>query len=187
MNEIKGRVINVSNRLPILISKYAGGVRLERSSGGLATALEAGWRDQPGVWIGWAGTGPDENIEPMLVRAAHRRSYTLRSVALTDEEIAKFYSGFANEIIWPLFHDMPSRCNFDPEYWETYQRVNRKFARVVADTAQEEDFIWVHDYHLMLTAPPCGKRECVPARDSSCIFHFRRLTCLRSCHGSSRF
>lgn len=152
MNDIKGRVIHVSNRLPVLIRKYAGGARLERSSGGLATALEAGWRDQPGVWIGWAGTGPDENIEPLLVRAAHRRSYTLRSVALTDEEIAKFYSGFANEIIWPLFHDMPSRCNFDPEYWATYEQVNRKFAKVVAETAQDDDFVWVHDYHLMLTA-----------------------------------
>ena len=152
MNEIKGRVINVSNRLPILIRKHAGGARLERSSGGLATALEAGWRDQPGVWIGWAGTGPEENIEPFLVRAAHRRSYTLRAVALTEEETAKFYSGFANEIIWPLFHDMPSRCNFDPEYWEIYQRVNRKFANVTAETAQDDDFVWVHDYHLMLTA-----------------------------------
>ncbi|MGH9504337.1 MAG: alpha,alpha-trehalose-phosphate synthase (UDP-forming) [Terriglobales bacterium] len=152
MSEIKGRVINISNRLPVLIRKYAGGARLERSSGGLATALEAGWRDQPGVWIGWAGTGPEENIEPFLIRAAHQRSYTLRSVALTQEEIAKFYSGFANEIIWPLFHDMPSRCNFDPEYWATYQQVNRKFANVAAETAQEDDIIWVHDYHLMLTA-----------------------------------
>jgi alpha,alpha-trehalose-phosphate synthase [UDP-forming] len=163
MNEIKGRVINVSNRLPILIRKYAGGSRLERSSGGLATALEAGWRDQPGVWIGWAGTGPDEAIEPLLIRAAHRRSYTLRSVALTDEDIAKFYSGFANEIIWPLFHDMPSRCNFDPEYWATYQHVNRKFANVVAETAQDDDFVWVHDYHLMLTAA-CLKEAGVRAQ-----------------------
>src|SRR5580765_3805353 len=152
MNEIKGRVINVSNRLPVLIRKHAGGARLERSSGGLATALEAGWRDQPGVWIGWAGATTDEAIEPLLVRAAHRRSYTLRSVALTEEETAKFYSGFANEIIWPLFHDMPSRCNFDPEYWEIYQRVNRNFGKVTAETAMPDDFIWVHDYHLMLTA-----------------------------------
>jgi trehalose 6-phosphate synthase/phosphatase len=152
MTDIKGRVINVSNRLPILIRKYAGGARVERSSGGLATALEAGWRGQPGVWIGWAGTGPGEHIEPLLVRAAHHRSYTLRSVALTEEEVAKFYSGFANEIIWPLFHDMPSRCNFDPEYWEMYRRVNRKFASVVAETAGADDFVWIHDYHLMLTA-----------------------------------
>ena len=90
MNEIKGRVINVSNRLPVLIRKHAGGARLERSSGGLATALEAGWRDQPGVWIGWAGATTDEAIEPLLVRAAHRRSYTLRSVALPKKMSQNF-------------------------------------------------------------------------------------------------
>ncbi len=152
MTDIKGRVINVSNRLPVLIRKHAGGARVERSSGGLATALEAGWRDQRGVWIGWAGTSPGQHIEPLLLKASKTRSYTLRSVSLTEDEIAKFYSGFANEIIWPLFHDMPSRCNFDPEYWEIYQQVNRKFGKVTAATATDDDFIWVHDYHLMLTA-----------------------------------
>jgi alpha,alpha-trehalose-phosphate synthase [UDP-forming] len=152
MADIKGRVINVSNRLPISIRKHASGARVERSSGGLATALEAGWRDRPGVWIGWAGGTPNQHVEPLLAKASKGRSYTLRSVALTEDEIAKFYSGFANEIIWPLFHDMPSRCNFEPEYWEMYQRVNRKFAKVIAETATDDDFIWVHDYHLMLTA-----------------------------------
>jgi alpha,alpha-trehalose-phosphate synthase [UDP-forming] len=157
MTEIKGRVINVSNRLPILIRKHASGARVERSSGGLATALEAGWRDRPGVWIGWAGGTANPEVDPLLVKASKNRSYTLRSVALTQEEIAKFYSGFANEIIWPLFHDMPSRCNFDPEYWEVYQRVNRKFAKVATETANQDDFIWVHDYHLMLTADAMRK------------------------------
>ncbi len=74
MIEIKGRVINVSNRLPVLIRRHASGTRLERSSGGLATALEAGWRDQPGVWIGWAGATPAEWLEPLLVRVRRRRS-----------------------------------------------------------------------------------------------------------------
>ena len=116
---------------PSLSVNMPGGARVERSSGGLATALEAGWRDRPGVWIGWAGRERRiHQVDPLLVKASKNRSYTLRSVALTQEEIAKFYSGFANEIIWPLFHDMPSRCNFDPEYWEVYQRVNRKFPKV---------------------------------------------------------
>jgi alpha,alpha-trehalose-phosphate synthase [UDP-forming] len=152
MADVKGRVINVSNRLPVQIRKHAGGPRVERSSGGLATALEAGWRHQRGVWIGWAGTSSTQHIEPLLIKASQGRSYTLKSVSLTEDEIAKFYAGFANEIIWPLFHDMPSRCNFEPEYWEVYQRVNRKFGKAVSETATDEDFVWVHDYHLMLTA-----------------------------------
>ena len=151
MTLVQGRLINVSNRLPVVVKKYAGGARVERSPGGLARAIDAAWRHQPGVWIGWAGT-THNHIDHLLARTSRRRSYTLQAVTLSHDEVAKFYSGFANEIIWPLFHDMPSRCNFDPDYWETYQSVNRKFAAAVAHTAKEDDFVWVHDYHLMLTA-----------------------------------
>ncbi len=150
MNHSNGRLINVSNRLPVAIKKHAGGPRVERSSGGLASALDSAWRQHSGVWIGWAGTTQDQPVDGLLNKASRKRSYTLQPVNLSDEEIAKFYSGFANEIIWPLFHDMQSRCNFDPAYWEIYQNVNRKFARAVAETATTEDFVWVHDYHLMM-------------------------------------
>ena len=132
MTLIKGRLINVSNRLPVLIRNSANGARVERSSGGLATALNAAWRHQPGVWIGWAGPGQGPEVDHLLAKASRRRFHTLQAVALSEEEIAKFYSGFANEIIWPLFHDMPSLCKFDPDYWEAYQRVNRKFAQAAA-------------------------------------------------------
>lgn len=145
----QGRLINISNRLPVSIKKIAGGFRVERSSGGLATALESAWRDQHGVWIGWPGTSEGEPVDELLAKASRRRTHTLKAVSLTNEEIDRFYSGFTNEIIWPLFHDMPTRCNFDPDYWEVYQRVNRKFASA-ADGARDDDFIWVHDYHLML-------------------------------------
>ncbi len=151
MTLIKGRLINVSNRLPVVVKRYAGGPRVERSSGGLASALNSAWQHQPGIWIGWAGTSQN-HVDHLLARASRRRSYTLQAVQLSNDEVAKFYSGFANEIIWPLFHDMPSRCNFDPDYWETYQRVNQKFAAAAARAAREDDFVWVHDYHLMLTA-----------------------------------
>jgi trehalose 6-phosphate synthase len=150
---LDGRLINISNRLPVSLRKHAGEYRLERSSGGLATALDSVWSQQPGIWIGWAGNSSKQaSADLLLARASRRRPYTLQPVELSEEEVAKFYSGFANEIIWPLFHDMPSRCNFDPDYWDTYQRVNRKYAQAVEKIAQPRDFIWVHDYHLMLTA-----------------------------------
>jgi len=38
------------------------------------------------------------------------------------------------------------------DYWEAYQRVNRKFAQAAANAATDDDFIWVHDYHLMSVA-----------------------------------
>jgi trehalose 6-phosphate synthase len=152
MTNSKARLINVSNRLPVVVKPAAGRLRVERSSGGLATALDSAWQQQSGIWIGWPGISDGENVTALMDKASHRRPYMLRPVDLSEEEVAKFYSGFANEIIWPLFHDMPTRCNFDPDYWEIYQRVNRKFAKAVLDQVREDDFIWVHDYHLMLTA-----------------------------------
>jgi trehalose 6-phosphate synthase/phosphatase len=150
MKLLEGRLINVSNRLPVEIKTRAGHPRLSASSGGLASALDSIWRTQHGVWIGWAGAVDSETAVSLLGKAARGRSHTFHPVSLSREEVTKFYSGFANEIIWPLFHDMPSRCDFDPEFWEMYQRVNRKFAQTTAELATSKDLIWAHDYHLML-------------------------------------
>jgi alpha,alpha-trehalose-phosphate synthase [UDP-forming] len=150
MKLLEGRLINVSNRLPVEIRNRAGKPRLSASSGGLASALDSIWRNHHGLWIGWAGPVEAESAGPLLQKAARGRPYSFQAVPLSTQEVSKFYSGFANEIIWPLFHEMPSRCNFDPEYWEVYQRVNRKFAQAAADSTNAKDFIWVHDYHLML-------------------------------------
>jgi trehalose 6-phosphate synthase/phosphatase len=150
MKLLEGRLINVSNRLPVEIRKRGGKPRLGVSAGGLASALDRIWHQHHGLWIGWAGPVDSEAATPLLQRAARSRSYGFRAVALSEQEVSKFYAGFANEILWPLFHDMPSRCNFDPEYWEAYQRVNRKFAQNAAESATTKDVIWAHDYHLML-------------------------------------
>jgi trehalose 6-phosphate synthase len=150
MKLLEGRLINVSNRLPVEVKCRGGVPRLNASAGGLASALDSIWRHQHGMWIGWAGAVEPDVAAPLLQKAAKGRSYNFRPVPLSPQEVSKFYTGFANEIVWPLFHDMPSRCNFDPEYWEVYQRVNRKFAHTAAESATPKDLIWAHDYHLML-------------------------------------
>ena len=144
MKLLEGRLINVSNRLPVEIKMRSGHPRLTASSGGLASALDSIWRTQHGVWIGWAGAVDPATAISLLQKAARGRSHGYRPVALSRDEIAKFYSGFANEIIWPLFHDMPSRCDFDPDFLEMYLRVNRKVAQATLEEVTGKDLIWVH-------------------------------------------
>ncbi|MBV9343201.1 MAG: trehalose-6-phosphate synthase [Acidobacteria bacterium] len=150
MKLLEGRLITVSNRLPVEIKHRGGQSRLSRSAGGLATALDSIWRFCHGIWVGWAGAVDSGSGEHLLEKASRGRTFSFKAVPLSRDEVSKFYSGFANEIIWPLFHDMPSRCDFDPEYWEVYQRINRRFAQAAGEAASGKDLVWVHDYHLML-------------------------------------
>jgi trehalose 6-phosphate synthase/phosphatase len=146
------RLVIVSNRLPLVIKKTPAGWDITTGSGGLVTAIAPVLRNRGGLWIGWSGAQVEESLEEPLREASRNMGYELLPVILSADEISAYYSGFSNEIIWPLFHDLQSRCNFDPAYWECYREVNRKFAETIRATVRTDDYIWVHDYHLMNVA-----------------------------------
>ncbi len=152
MTTAKQRIVFVSNRLPVMIEKTPEGLRVEPSSGGLVTALRPLLNDCAGVWIGWTGTDASRGVERILQEHSRRSTFAFRPVFMSREERSRFYRGFSNEVLWPLFHDLQSRCNFDPTYWDTHLTVNRKFAEKAASEAHPGDLIWVHDYHLMSVA-----------------------------------
>lgn len=109
-------------------------------------------RDRGGLWIGWGGTRGVESAElkAHLQDATEEFGHAFEPVGLSDDEVAGFYEGFSNEIVWPLFHDLLGQCRFDPAYWRSYVQVNRKYAgAILAASATDDDLIWVHDYHLM--------------------------------------
>ncbi len=148
----QNRLIVVSNRLPMSLTQEADEHWTAKpSSGGLVSAMMPVLRRQGGVWIGWPGTvdASREQVAPALEQAARETRCSFEPVMLTQEEVEGFYHGFSNEVIWPLFHDLFTNCNFDPSYWHCYERVNHKFAEAVANVYRPGDFIWVHDYHLM--------------------------------------
>jgi len=162
------RFVIVSNRLPLKLERKDRKWEVTPSSGGLVSALNPILKNRGGIWIGWTGTTEHIGIDTLrqiLGPASKEAGYRTFPVRLTPEEVFKYYYGFANEVIWPLFHDLQSRCNFDPEYWKAYRQVNEKFARVVSRHSREEDFIWIHDYQLIPLASQLKKlnvkRHCV--------------------------
>ncbi|XP_022865562.1 probable alpha,alpha-trehalose-phosphate synthase [UDP-forming] 7 [Olea europaea var. sylvestris] len=70
--------------------------------------------------------------------------------------LGKYYDGFCKKQLWPLFHYMlPFSANhgsrFDRSMWEAYVSVNRLFSQKVVEVLNpEDDFVWIHDYHLMV-------------------------------------
>lgn len=146
------RLIAVSNRLPVVVETdpNTGKTTLNKGTGGLITALGPVLERHRGQWIGWLGPGAGQASASDLDDAAKRIGHDLSAVELSDEEIQGYYNGFSNEVLWPLFHDFIDHCNFDPRYWPIYEQVNQKFARAVAQGSNADDYIWIHDYQLLL-------------------------------------
>ncbi len=157
------RLIVVSNRLPVTVRSTGSKSCLEVSGGGLVSALTPILGATGGWWVGWTGTDYHETLLEALERWSSERNYNLEPVFLTPAENAAYYRGFSNEIIWPLFHGLSSRCQFDSAYWKSYRAVSAKFADGVERVAADGDFIWVHDYHLMMLAQDLRVRG-VPQR-----------------------
>lgn len=145
------RLIAASNRLPVVLERDDGDWHVEPGSGGLVTAMEPVLQDRKGEWVGWPGVVDIdvEGLEAPLARLSEERGYRLIPVNLTSDERDRYYYGFSNEVLWPLLHELQTRYRYDPAYWDAYRAVNRKFAAVLHREAEPEDFVWVHDYHLM--------------------------------------
>ncbi len=146
------RLVVVSNRLPITVSSRENGqLEISQGAGGLVTAMAPVLQNRGGLWIGWPGPR-QKGMGKVLREFSREAGYLLHQVALDDKDIAGFYRGFSNEILWPLFHEFQLPSDYKPSHWEYYCGANAKFAAVTAANSRPDDFVWVHDYHLMLQA-----------------------------------
>ncbi|MBU1230399.1 MAG: trehalose-phosphatase [Proteobacteria bacterium] len=150
--QMRGRLLVVSNRLPVTLKREGDAWTVKAGAGGLVTALAPVLRDRGGLWVGSSGQEGGGDPSAPFAKFSKEAGYGLLPIELTESEHRNYYEGFSNEIIWPLFHDFQSRCNFVPDYWTSYLDVNRKFARTVAQSSRPDDYVWIHDYHLMHVA-----------------------------------
>ncbi|MGH3355984.1 MAG: alpha,alpha-trehalose-phosphate synthase (UDP-forming), partial [Nocardioidaceae bacterium] len=149
-------MVVVANRLPVdRVVNPDGSTTWRRSPGGLVTALEPVLRRHHGAWIGWPGGGRADELEPF-----EEGGLTLVPVALSDDEMEEYYEGFSNGTLWPLYHDVIVAPEFHREWWDSYARVNRRFAEKAADIAAQDAVVWIHDYQLQLV--PAMLRELRP-------------------------
>ena len=152
------RVLIVANRLPVTVGVTDEGVDVQRSAGGLATGLLRPHEQSGGLWIGWSGA--PEELTPGQQTALDRELAAMRLVAvpLTADQVTRYYEGFSNGVLWPLFHYLLDQVPLHVRDWDAYVEVNERFADIVAQHYQPGDLIWVHDYQLLLLPDLLRKR-----------------------------
>ncbi len=136
----------VSNRLPVdrVVDPDIGQPEWQTSPGGLVTALQPVMRASDGAWIGWAGK-PDLELEPFDAEGIR-----LIPVPLSEIEVQRYYEGFSNDTLWPLYHDVIAQPTYHREWWDAYLAVNRRFAAATASATAQGGTVWVQDYQLQL-------------------------------------
>jgi trehalose 6-phosphate synthase len=134
------RLVMVSNRVgPIEPGKVG--------QGGLAVALRAALEEAGGLWFGFSGAVSERpSAEPTIVAAG---AVTAATLDLSKTDFEEYYVGYANRVLWPLFHYRPSLIGYSRRAAAGYLRVNQAFARALLPLLQPGDLVWAHDYHLI--------------------------------------
>jgi alpha,alpha-trehalose-phosphate synthase [UDP-forming] len=134
-------IVVAANRLPVMRGPNGHWVP---SPGGLVRALLPMLRQSGGTWVGWTGE-VDDDPAPF-----HLDGVELHPVALSQAEHDDYYEGFANDSLWPLYHDAVREATFKAQQWDAYVAVNERFSEMIVDVAPADAVIWIHDYHLQL-------------------------------------
>jgi trehalose 6-phosphate synthase/phosphatase len=151
----RGKLILASNRLPFSLKEKNGEFSLVTSDGGLVSALKS-YFDQPSVedsfmekiWVGSAEF-PEQRWKKFS-KEKQPQSFDIAPIFIDAKIYNKYYNGFCNATLWPLFHYFPSYVVYDHTFFENYEKVNQIFADQLLKIISPGDTVWIHDYQLFL-------------------------------------
>ena len=95
----------------------------------ISNPADAGGESAEHSWIGWSG---DAGPAPGPFEAG---GLDLVGIGLSETEVSRYYEGFCNATLWPLYHDVIAPPQFHRRWWDAYVTVNRRFAQAAAEQA----------------------------------------------------
>lgn len=183
------RLILVSNRLPYKVLERNGKVVLKRSDGGLVTALASYCEREASefeerLWIGAADFSEKRWEKLQEGESARDETFSVEPIFIPSRSYDKYYNGFCNTLIWPLFHYFSTYVIYNDDNFAAYEEVNRMFAEKILSILKPSDVLWIHDYHHLLL--PQMIREARPDADIGFFLHipFPSYEIFRTIHRS---
>ncbi|ONI10767.1 hypothetical protein PRUPE_4G067300 [Prunus persica] len=155
---MQDRIIIVANQLPVKAKRRPDnkGWSFSWDEDSLLLQLKDGLPEEMEVlYVGSLNVEVDSNEQDDVSQLLLDR-FKCVPAFLPHDILSKFYHGFCKQHLWPLFHYMlPFSANhggrFDRSLWEAYVAANKIFSqRVIEVINPEDDYVWIHDYHLMV-------------------------------------
>ncbi|KAA3489158.1 putative alpha,alpha-trehalose-phosphate synthase [UDP-forming] 7 [Gossypium australe] len=155
---IQDRIIIVANQLPVKAKRRPDnkGWSFSWDDDSLLLQLKDGLPEEMEVlYVGSLKVDVDPSEQDDVSQLLLDR-FKCVPAFLPPDILTKFYHGFCKQHLWPLFHYMlPFSANhggrFYRSLWEAYVAANKIFSqRVIEVINPEDDYVWIHDYHLMV-------------------------------------
>ncbi len=170
-------LIVIANREPYSHEwDAAGNIVVQRPASGLVTGIEPILRACGGTWIAHGGGSADRTQTDCMGRLAvppDAPEYMLRRLWIEEDVYERYYSGLANEGLWPLCHMAYTQPSFRAADWAAYQAVNERFAQAAIEEnsaeTSAEGLLLIQDYHFALV--PRLVRERAPHVVTSLFWH----------------
>ena len=145
------RLFMIGNRLPLEVSDVNGEKELVPYGDVLDSGLRNFYHSFDIKWVGRAGINIDEINETEKQYIDNKfRSENCIPIYLDQQLNTDFIEGFCDNTLWPVFNYFIETSRYNPAHWESYLEVNQIYADKLLKYINNDDIIWVHDYHLML-------------------------------------
>lgn len=160
------RMLIVGHMLPLTATRgpEGQGWTFTWDEDSLALQLKEGLpKDMEVIYIGCLKVEVNDS-EQEEVAATLLENFNCVPAFIPKEVRSRFYHGFCKQMLWPLFHYMlplsPEHGGrFNRSFWQAYVSVNKIFAdKVMEVISPDDDYVWIHDYHLMVLPTFLRKR-----------------------------
>ena len=132
-------------------------ITVNRGTGGVITAFEPLFRLNGGTWIAHGRGSADKEVvdeNNTIKMPPGKDEYSLKRLWVSKNNLKGWYYGFSSQALWPLFHNVFERPQFNLSDWQSYNSVNEQFADSIIEVAQasgqKKPLVWVQDYQLAL-------------------------------------
>jgi trehalose 6-phosphate synthase/phosphatase len=150
------RLVIAAYRLPFKFEEQKKGYKAVQNAGGLVSAVlalsENSKKNKTSLSAGkiaWAGLA--DNLPPDISPSElNNESFDIIPVTIAPELNDLYYGGFCNDLIWPLFHYFSEFSIFNVDYYNAYVEANTLFCETLVKHIRKGDFVWIHDYQLLL-------------------------------------
>jgi trehalose 6-phosphate synthase len=116
----------------------------------MAATVKAALKNQNGIWFGWSGKMTDQPASEPRTHQVNKLTYA--QIDLSKSDIQEYCNGLANSVLWPILHCRVDLQQYSRAEASGYMRVNQLYADHLSALMNEDDVVWVHDYHLMTLA-----------------------------------